>query len=265
VRVYAEVARRGFHRYSTYRAATLAGVFTNTAFGFIKAFVLIALWHARPALGGYDVTDAVTFTFLAQALMAPMAIFGPGLEVADRIRTGEVVMDLYRPADFQGWWLAADLGRAGYQLLGRGIPPLLVGLAVFPMRLPAAPATWAAFALCTALAVVVSFGLRYLVALAGFWLLDGRGVISLHTLVAIFFSGSLIPLVIFPGSLGTVARLLPWSATVQVPGDVFLGRDSGLAGLAAVVAFQVAWAAVLLGAGRLLTVAARRKLVVHGG
>lgn len=265
MRVYAEVARRGFRRYSTYRAATLAGVFTNTAFGFIKAFVLIALWHARPSLGGYDVTDAVTFTFLAQALVAPMAVFGPGLEVAERIRTGEVVMDLYRPADFQGWWLASDLGRAGYELIARGVPPLLAGLAVFPMRLPTSPATWAAFALCALLGVTVSFGLRYLVAIAGFWLLDGRGIISLHTMVALFFSGSLIPLVIFPGALGTAARLLPWAATVQVPGDVFLGRDAGLAGVGAAAAFQAAWAVVLLGAGRVLTTAARRKLVVHGG
>jgi ABC-2 type transport system permease protein len=45
---------------------------------------------------------------------------------------------------------------------------------------------------------------------------------------------------------------------------VFLGRHTG-AGILGALAFQAAWAAALLGAGALLTRAARRKLVVHGG
>jgi viologen exporter family transport system permease protein len=265
VRLYAEVARRGFRRYSTYRAATAAGAFTNTAFGFIKAFVLIALWRTRPALGGYDVADAVTFSFIAQALIAPVAVFGPGLEVAERIRTGDVVTDLYRPADFQAWWLAADLGRAGFELIARGAPPLLAGIIAFRLPLPTSPTTWAAFALCALLAVTVSFGLRYLIAAAGFWLLDVRGLTSMHMLVALFFSGSLVPLVIFPGALGAAARLLPWAAMIQVPGDVFLGKRTGFTGIGTALAFQLGWALVLLYAGRLVTVAARRKLVIHGG
>ena len=44
----------GFRRYATYGSATLAGVFTNTVFGFIMAYTYIALWDQRPQLGGYD-------------------------------------------------------------------------------------------------------------------------------------------------------------------------------------------------------------------
>jgi ABC-2 type transport system permease protein len=82
--------------------------------------------------------------------------------------------------------------------------------------------------------------------------------------MSLFFSGMILPLVVFPGGLGDVARALPWSAQIQVPADVFLGRRKG-AGLLGALAFQAAWAAALLAAGRLLTRAARRRLVVHGG
>jgi len=41
--VYWELARVGYRRYATYRGATIAGVFTNTVFGFLRAYVLIAL------------------------------------------------------------------------------------------------------------------------------------------------------------------------------------------------------------------------------
>lgn len=264
VRVYSVVARHSFRRYSTYRLATAAGAFTNTIFGFIRASVLIALFSARPHIGGYDLTDAVTFCFLSQALLAPMAIFGPPLELAERIRTGDIAIDLYRPVDLQAWWLASDLGRAGYQLLARGLPPFVVGALAFRLRLPTSPGQWLAAVGSVLLGLLVGFALRYLMALSTFWLLDDRGVNAVSFAVATFFSGLLLPLVLFPGWLGTLARATPWAATMAAPSDVFLGKYPG-PHLLHLYAFQVAWAVGLLAVGRLLTGVARRRVVVQGG
>jgi ABC-2 type transport system permease protein len=262
VRLYAWIAVYAIRRYSTYRVAALSATFTNTIFGFMRAGVLIALWHARPSLGGYDVTDAVTFSFLTQALIEPVRIFGGSLDLTERIRTGDISIDLHRPVDLQGWWLADDLGRAGFALFSRGVPPLLGGALVFSLRWPSSPAAWAAFAGSVLLALLVSFGLRYLVSLTVFWLHDDRGVNGISLITSMFFSGMIVPLVVFPGRLGTVAQLLPWAALIQMPADVFLGRRTDLLH---VYAFQAGWAAVLLAAGRLLTMTARRRLVVNGG
>jgi ABC-2 type transport system permease protein len=259
--LYAWIAAYAFRRHGAYRVAALSATFTNTVFGFIRAGVLIALWRARPSLGGYDVNDAITFSFLTQALIEPVRIFGGGLELTERIRTGDVAIDLHRPADLQGWWLADDIGRTGFALLSRGALPLLAGGLVFGLRWPP-PSTWAAFAGTVALAVLVSFGLRYLSSLLVFWVQDDRGVNSVTLISSMFFSGLIVPLVVFPGWLGAVARVLPWAALVQVPADVFLGKRTDLL---AVYGFQAAWAAALLVAGRLLTSAARRRLVVNGG
>ena len=264
MRVYLAVARHTFRRYSTYRVATAAGAFTNTVFGFIRAFVLIALWHSRPSIGGYDVTDAVTFCFLSQALIAPVAVFGPALELAERIRTGDIAIDLYRPVDLQAWWLASDLGRAAFHLLARGVPPFAVGALAFPLRSPGSVTGWLAVPVSVALALLVSFAIRYLLALTSFWLLDDRGVNLVAFTCASFFAGLILPLVLFPGWLGTLADVLPWAAILQVPADVWLGQHRG-AGLLAALGFQTLWAVVLLGLGRLLTVAARRKVVIQGG
>jgi ABC-2 type transport system permease protein len=261
MRLYAWIAAYAFRRYSTYRIAALSATFTNTIFGFMRAAVLIALWHARPALGGYDAADAVTFSFLSQALIEPVRIFGGGLDLTERIRTGDVSIDLHRPADLQGWWLADDMGRAGFALISRGTIPLLGGSLFFSLRWPS-PATWAAFAGAVLLALLVSFGLRYLVSLAVFWLHDERGIDGISTVTSMFFSGLIVPLVVFPGRLGTVAHLLPWAALIQLPADVFLGKRTDLLG---VYAFQAGWAVVLIAAGRLLTMTARRRLVVNGG
>jgi ABC-2 type transport system permease protein len=263
VRVYLTAARLSFRRYITYRSATVAGVITNTCFGFIRAYILLAMWHEKPQIGSYDAADAVTYVFLTQGLITPIGIFLGSTELGLRIRTGEVATDLYRPCDFQFWFLATDLGRAASSLLLRAVPPVVVGTLFFPTRLPAAPLPWLEFALCCLLALLISFSIRYLISLTAFWTMDERGTASLLLVVSMFFSGMIIPLVAMPGWLGSLADVLPWSGTLQVPIDVLLGTDTS--GFASAVAFQLLWVVALVGIGRAVTVAARHKTVVQGG
>ncbi|WP_411127328.1 ABC transporter permease [Streptomyces sp. x-19] len=263
--LYVAVAAGSFRRYATYRAATAAGVATNTVFGFIIAYTYLALWDQRPHLGGYGPAQALTFVWAGQALLAVAMIATGGLdELQDRIRSGDVAVDLYRPADLQLWWLAADLGRAGLQLIGRGVVPMTVGALAFPLALPGNPLTWAWFLLSALLGVLVSFALRYLVALSAFWLLDSSGLAMISGLSCMFFSGMVLPLRVFPGGLADLAQLLPWAALLQVPADVLIGARTGRALLGG-LAFQAAWAVALLALGRLVQSAATRKVVVHGG
>ncbi|MET8815232.1 ABC-2 family transporter protein [Streptomyces sp. NPDC004549] len=262
-RLYAAVAAGGFRRYATYRAATAAGVFTNTVFGLVIVSTYRALWDARPHLGGYDEAQAVTYVWLGQALLSTLAIGGGGAEeeLMERIRTGDVAIDLYRPADLQLWWLATDLGRSFFQLLGRGVVPFVVGVLCFPAYLPTDAGTWLAFLVAVVLAMLVGFGIRYLVALSAFWLMDGAGMAQMAWLAGLFCSGMLLPLNVFPGALGAVVRALPWSSLLQAPADVLLGQADPLG----TYLFQGAWAVALLGAGRLLQSAATRRVVVQGG
>jgi ABC-2 type transport system permease protein len=264
--LYVAVALRSFRRYSTYTAATLAGIFTNSVFGVIIAFSYIAVWKQSPSAGGYDVRDAVTYAWLAQAMIMTVAVWSGGAtdDVAERIRTGDIAIDLYRPADLLGWYLAADLGRAAYHLLTRGLAPTVIGALLFDLRFPAGPAAAALFLVSVALGVVVSFGIRMLVACTAFWLLDQQGVLMLSSVASMFFSGLVVPLVLFPEPFRSVVMALPWSSFVQVPADIWLGRRSG-AELAEGIAFQALWAVGLLLACRLVLHLADRKVVVQGG
>lgn len=262
-RLYAAVAAGGFRRYATYRAATAAGVFTNTVFGLILAYTYIALWDEKPHLGGYDQAQALTYVWVGQALLMVMSVMGGGFEneLIGRIRTGDIAVDLHRPVDPQLWWLSGDAGRALFHLLGRGVVPMAFGAVFFRLALPADALTWLAFLVAIALGLVVSFAIRFLVALSAFWLMDGVGVTQLAGLCGLFFSGMLLPLNVFPGALGEIARALPWSALIQAPADVLLGE----AGALRTYAFQGAWALALLAAGRLLQGAATRRVVIQGG
>jgi ABC-2 type transport system permease protein len=264
VRLYWEVARTTARRLATYRAATLAGVVTNTIFGFILSYVLLAVFRERPEIDGFDAVDAVTFTFVTQGMLMVVGIFGTDLEQAERVRTGEVALDLCRPYDYQGWWAAVAYGRALYYSWARGIPPFVAGALVLTVRLPPDAWTWAAFVGAVALAVGVAFGWAFLLQLTAFWILDVRGPNQLGWVTAQFLSGTFVPLFLFPDGIERVVRLLPFASIVQLPVEVFLGRHAGW-DLLGVYATQAAWLIGLAAAGRLVLARAVHKVVVQGG
>ena len=89
MRLYWEIARRGYRRYAAYPGAAFAGVFTNTFFGFLQAYILLAVFRHRSTIGEYDSTDAVTYVCLAQGMLMTIYIWG-WWEVALRVRSGDV-------------------------------------------------------------------------------------------------------------------------------------------------------------------------------
>jgi ABC-2 type transport system permease protein len=260
---YWALVRTGFRRYATYRAATLAGLFVNTVFGFIRAAVLVAAIDAAGGIAGYDRTDALTYAWLTQALIMAIAVW-QWIELAVRIRTGDVVTDLQRPVDLQGAYLADDLGRAGYQVLARGLPPFCIGALVYDLRVPTHIGPWLAFAASLFLAVIVSFGLRFIANLLAFWVLDYRGINAMSSLLTTLLSGFAVPIAFFPDWAARVLIVLPWASMVQIPIDVFLGRVTGTE-LAGALALQTTWAVALLLLGRRVLAAATRRVVVQGG
>jgi ABC-2 type transport system permease protein len=265
VRLYWELARRGYRRYAAYPGATFAGLFTNVVFGFLIAYILLAVYEQADVIGGYDVRDAIAYVWISQGLLSVAGVFGPGwYELARRVQTGDIATDLQRPLDVQYAGLAADAGRAGYQLLWRAAPQFLLGVLLFELTIPDGAARWLLFALSIALAVAVSFGIRFLVNLCSFWLLDYRGPVIIAIAINFALSGALIPLAFFPEPLDTILRLTPFASLLQVPVDIYVGSPLG-GSTALALALQLSWAVALLAAGQLALAAGTRKLVLQGG
>ena len=131
----------GFRRYATYRRATLAGAFTNTVFGVIRVSILFAAADAAGGtVAGYDRAALSTYTWVSQGLIAVAWLFG-WTTVTQRVRTGDVAIDLGRPVHPIAAWLAEDLGRAGQACLIRFFAPLALGWLLFGLRLPEHPET----------------------------------------------------------------------------------------------------------------------------
>mgnify|MGYP002623177157 CR=1 FL=1 len=260
------LARAGFRRYATYRQATVAAATTNSVFGFLRCFVLLAVAAADPTAptAGYTAEQLALYTWASQGLIGVVALWG-WTDLSDRIRTGDVVSDLLRPIHPVLSYLYVDFGRAAYAALTRFVVPIAVGALAFSLYVPRQPATYPLFVLSVLLAVVVTFAARYLVNAVGFWLLDTRGVLMAWTVGTTLLTGLAFPVQFIPGWLPTVIWVAtPFPSMMQAPLDVIVERGSSLS-LVAEVAGQTAWAAVLLGLCWLVQRRATAKLVVQGG
>jgi ABC-2 type transport system permease protein len=140
----------------------------------------------------------------------------------------------------------------------------VLGVLLFHIALPDGAVAGLAFMVSLLLAVTTSFAIRFLVACTAFWLLDQTGVRMLSGVLAIFWSGMVLPLVIFPEPWRSIAFALPWASYLQTPADIWLGHRTG-ASMVSGLAVQVLWLAVLLAVCQAVLGAATRKVVVQGG
>ncbi|MGW4465991.1 ABC transporter permease [Micromonospora sp. NPDC004704] len=264
-RTFTAITGSGYRRYSTYRQATFAGAFTNTVFGFLRCYVLLAVATGvgGPA-AGYDPAQLATFVWVGQGLLAVVGLW-ERTDLADRIRTGDIATDLLRPVHPVVSYLATDLGRAAYAMLTRFVPPVLTGPIFFDVYLPSRWYTTPLFLVSTLVAVVLSFCCRYLVNATAYWLEDVRGPMVLWTLASGVLAGLYFPLRFLPEWISVPLWLAtPFPSLMQTSLDVVTERDRPAVQVG-LVGVQVVWVGVLLYACYAVQRRAERRLVVQGG
>jgi ABC-2 type transport system permease protein len=259
VRSYLALLGAGFRRQTTYRLALASGLITNAFFGVVRTAIFLALYTERDQVAGLDVTGALTYVWVLEALFA--VVWAPWVwEMAEAIRSGEFLVELLRPGDPYLRLLAFDLGRTLSILVTRSLPVLVVVGLVLDLRLPSTAGGLALLAASMLLAAVVSFQFRFLFGSAAFWTPDYRSMFLFVFPVLWLALGSVIPVAYFPEGL---RRLVEWSPLIPLlmaPVQVATGGAAGPA-----LAGQVAWMLLLGLTGRLVLGAAGRRLVVHGG
>ncbi len=263
MRLYLELARRSFQQTLTYRGAALAGIFTNGVFGIMIASVFLALYQSQSgddAVQGWTRDQTITLVWINQSMLMTVYMWG-WWEVTRNIQSGAIVTELLKPYDYFTYWLSRDLGRALAHFLIRGIPTFLIGVIAFDILAPESWTRGVAFLLSVALSVTVSFCLRFMANLTGFWVLDYRGIAAMFAAVMNVLSGMLAPLAFLPDPVRIVANALPFRAVIMTPNEVYLGQVAIWQGLG----FQLLWIALLVLGARWLMSKGERQLVVQGG
>lgn len=261
LRAYRSMARTTLKSLVAYQTSFLFGMFA-AAFG---ALSMLYLWRSVLASGprhGFDWPHMKAYllvAFVAGSLVSNYTDY----RMANRIRQGDVALDLVRPVDYQWARFAESAGSALYEAGTALVVAAAAGAAFGGIPAPAAGA-WGPFVLSMLLVMPLRFGIVYMSGLLVFWTQNYVGVQAGRTALITLFSGALVPLAFLPSWLRTAATCLPFAGMASTPASLYSGSLHGDAALRAVLV-QAFWSLGLWWLARLMWRGACRKLTVHGG
>ncbi|MCY3801132.1 MAG: ABC-2 family transporter protein [Chloroflexi bacterium] len=239
----------------------------NLAAVVIRLLAIYFLWTAafaeRSAVGSFQREDVGTYLVIA-FVAAGLLGFRTEMRISRAIRDGNIVMDLVRPYSFQGAWLAQTLGALAVEAVIVVLVALALGVSVMSLHGPAGAVAGASWVVSLLLAMLIKFGIAYLIGLTAFAITEVHFLITVRESVSAVMAGTIIPISLFPDQFEAVVRYLPFYSTVGLPTDIYLGTIAGTDILTA-IALQLAWVIAIWTAGVLLYPIALRKVTIHGG
>ena len=250
-----------------YRAAALAGVATQFAWGFMEIILFGAFYDADPAAFPMDRQALASYVWLQQATLAMFMMWKVDASIFESIKSGGVALELCRPLDVYTMWFTKNCATRLADTLLRCVP-ILVITSFLPrpwgMALPADAAAAGMFVLSACLGFFVVVAALMPVYISAFYTLNATGVRLFVATIAEFASGAVVPLPFMPDAVQRVLAVLPFASMQSTPFLIWGGTLTGGDAWAA-IGLQAFWAVTLVLLGRLWMRAALKKVVAQGG
>jgi ABC-2 type transport system permease protein len=231
------------------------------------AFALIGFWNAVVSAGaapGGMSKEMLLAWAGAAVVVSRLVSVDLAEDVAERIRRGDIVFEVMRPADFQPQALGTWLGRTGHTLLVDTLPIAVVLWGIARIQGPPDLIALGLALVSLLVAMLTAFLLQFTVILIGFWTIQVRTWTWLLASIIQLAGGWFVPLWLLPEGIRNVLQYLPFAMLYHVPLSTFVGRLPGLEA-AQMIAIQLAWLPVLLVVSRWMMREARRRVLIQGG
>lgn len=233
----------------------------------LEALLLITLWRhvstsvVQAASSLPPSTELVSYVVLTRIIHQ---FTYPTGQMAQTVRSGDVITMLTRPIDCQLFYLSYHIGTVVTEIAKIGFPMFMaLDWLAGPVR-PTGTLGIFQFCLSLALAVIVGFLVNFGTETLAFWTLNLWGIRTAREALIELLSGSLIPLWALPAWSRGVVELLPFGAMVHTPASIFIGSVSGTQAWHA-LGNQAAWVLILAIATRRLWIRAITRVTVQGG
>lgn len=260
---YLYIAKIKIQSALAYRFDVLSSIIIQGIIMFAAAFFWIAVYGERASAMGVTRDGMLTYTIMS-SFMGGLFINGVEIRVIQSIRKGSIAVDMIKPVNLFGIFLAEDLGGVVVAFFQLSLPLLLIASLFIHFPIPASGIHFLLF--------LVSFTLSYAInwlfsAIFGMWAftaisLEAMRATKLHLIRLL--SGSIIPLWFFPSWLQYLLGSLPLPYIYQLPLSIFIGKYD-FRTIAVQMGIQLTWAAVLLAAFLLLQKKATSRVLVQGG
>jgi ABC-2 type transport system permease protein len=264
---YISFFRIRFSNSLQYRAAALAGVATQFAWGILNILLFKAFYESDPAAFPMGFSQLASYIWLTQATIMLFMTWYFEADIFKSITNGGVAYELVRPMNLYTMWFTKSIANRLAKAVLRAFPIL-----IFAAFLPApyglaAPVSFPAFLMFIFTAIlafltVVSYGM--LIYISTFYTMNPYGMRIISSVLSDALGGAIIPLPFLPEKLQNIINLTPFATMQNLPFRIYSGNIAG-SELWRMAGLQVFWLAVLAGGGALFMKSALRRVVVQGG
>lgn len=250
-----------------YRAAALAGVVTQFAWGGLELLAYRAFYESDPGAFPMGLQALSSYVWLRQAFLALFNAWFFENEIFDTITKGDIAYEMARPTGLYLMWFTRNAANRLSRAVLRCMPILIVAAFLkkpYGIGLPVSLHAGIWFLITTVLGFLVTVSFCMLVYISAFYTTSTLGVRSVVISASEFLGGALIPLPFLPDAIRKAAEILPFASMLNVPFRIYGGDIAG-SELYRSVCLQLFWAVFLIAAGSLWMKKALRRVVVQGG
>lgn len=263
--LYWNLFKNAFMSNFAYKADTVA----RGIKALLKLIMQISVWTAIYSVGtnetlnnNTDLQEMICYVIVSTGISI---LVGKSniLMIDNKIRTGNIAMDIIKPLSFRKYIFSVAIGENIYNLVFQFVPMLIIASLLIRIKIPQF-STIIYFGMFLTGAILIRFLSGYLLGLLGFWYVTIWHLDRVLSDLISLFAGSFLPLWLFPEWLKDIADWLPFKFIYYIPISVFLGKIN-VEEFNFLLLQMVGWIAVLYFGGTLIWKLGYKSLVVQGG
>jgi ABC-2 type transport system permease protein len=263
-RVYWTFTKKAFLRSSVYRFDVFSRMGYNLIFLLMWGSIWTALYAGKGEAGGVSFEAMLTYTVVSQFLSGINGAGTPLWEMQEKVRTGDIALELMRPFDVPLRYLFADFGSVAFYFIFALLPVYILVFLFIDLTLPMSWETWVLFLITAFIGFLIRYCIEMSFSFLSFFLVETGGIVDVFYFAMSLLSGSVIPLWFFPEWLEKMAIYLPFQGIYYIPNSIFIGRITGIE-IALSIAIQIFWLLVCYAILRFVWLKASNKVIVQGG
>jgi len=265
MRQYRSLFRICFINGLQYRAAAMAGLATQFAWGFMEILAFAAFYRVNPAVFPMEFSHLVSYIWIQQAFLALFMPWGVGGNAVEAIVSGNIAYDLARPMNIYNRWFIETIADRVSRATLRCAPILIVALILpepFRMSLPLDIFQFSMFIISVPIAMFAVTAYCLIDYVSAFYTMSRYNMI--FVILADFLAGGYVPIPFFPEPFRKIAELLPFVAMQNMPLRIYSGDIAGMDAVRG-IGLQLFWVAAMLIFGKWLMKRSLKRVVTQGG
>ncbi|MDD6038684.1 MAG: ABC-2 family transporter protein [bacterium] len=223
IQAYIQVYRTRLIRSFHYKFEVYGNVLMQAIIMLAGTFFWRALFGSATKVQGVTVDMMLTYTVVS-SMISILLTTNVERRITQSVMKGTIAIDMMRPINIFGTFLAEDLAGVTGLIFQNLIPVFVIGSLVAGLPKPASLASFWWFLLSLFMGFWINWLLAAVFGMIAFWAIDMDALIQVKKHLIRLLSGSIIPLWFFPDWLRSVLEYLPFAYLYQLPLNIYIGK-----------------------------------------